>query len=72
MAKLCKDCKHHNNGYCNAPQNIEISLVNGEKIYSGWPTCAAQRVGGPIADLFVSWGDCGWRGKWFEPKIKEA
>lgn len=61
-ARLCKDCRHSTPRFsdirfCNRPENIIASRVDGELEYER--TCRTLR----------EWeGGCGKAGRWFEPK----
>jgi hypothetical protein len=69
--KLCKDCKHYNNGHCVAPQNMTcIDPVTGERMPEWLWMCVGHRTG-----AFTGWvwcrlmGLCGKSGRWFEQKF---
>jgi hypothetical protein len=61
--KLCKDCRYYVapslQQLCYAPENMEISLIDGAKRPQQSPNYLRS------ADA-----TCGYAAKWFEPKVQ--
>ena len=69
--KLCKDCKHYEEGYwaeCSHPKNIETDYSTG-KLKRKWSP-RSQRSARWLEARFMNW--CGKSARWFEPRYKPA